>query len=125
MKHLNTDAGRARAWIRLAMNENMLESYLAVLQQDRALIREYYAPQSFFHDSERVGILVTLIGGIGNIRFAMHVDDPSLNDLGVFPLAAGKTTKGEEEEKNISIAFLGCLIHITFVARRASRSAFS
>ena len=37
LQHAQTDLGRGRAWIRLAVNECSLESYLTVLCQDGAL----------------------------------------------------------------------------------------
>ncbi|NXW67893.1 PKHM1 protein, partial [Hirundo rustica] len=37
---INTDVGRCRAWLRLALNDGLMECYLKLLLQDRARLHE-------------------------------------------------------------------------------------
>ena len=40
LNHINTDAGRGRAWLRSTFNEHSLERYLHMLIEDPNLIRQ-------------------------------------------------------------------------------------
>ena len=39
LKHVDTDAGRGRAWLRSALNEHSLEKYMHMLVEDTHIIR--------------------------------------------------------------------------------------
>lgn len=47
LEHLvfvSTDVGRCRAWLRLALNDGLMECYLKLLLQEPARLCEYYQP---------------------------------------------------------------------------------
>jgi hypothetical protein len=54
------DHARARAWIRLAINECGLESYVASLAQDTDTLATYYEPWAFLRDSESMSKVILL-----------------------------------------------------------------
>ena len=47
LKHINTDAGRGRAWLRASLNEHSLERYMHMLLERDELLRYLYFPH--FH----------------------------------------------------------------------------
>ncbi|XP_008589890.1 PREDICTED: pleckstrin homology domain-containing family M member 1-like [Galeopterus variegatus] len=55
LEHLifvNTDVGRCRAWLRLALNDGLMECYLKLLLQEQARLCEYYQPTALLRDAE-------------------------------------------------------------------------
>lgn len=63
LRNISTEVGQCRAWIRLALNDGLLSSYLAALQQQEVL-KPYYQWYSFLRDSEAVGLARGLLEGI-------------------------------------------------------------
>ena len=61
---MRTNVGRCRAWLRLALNELALSSYLAALLQSSEyseLLLQYYDAHALFRDSEQVYCQYALI----------------------------------------------------------------
>ncbi|CAG0892031.1 unnamed protein product [Cyprideis torosa] len=79
LHHVNTDLGRARAWLRAAFNENALERYLHILLSDEDRLRGFYEDGAFMLDSERSSVLPNMAAGLGSILFAISIDRESLN----------------------------------------------
>ncbi|KAL0597658.1 Pleckstrin homology domain-containing family M member 1, partial [Plecturocebus cupreus] len=55
LEHLmfvNTDVGPCWAWLRLALNDGLMECYLKLLLQEQACLREYYQPSALLRDAE-------------------------------------------------------------------------
>lgn len=73
LQYAQTSSGKSRAWIRLAVNECSLESYITVLTQDAKLLSQYYESYSFLRDSEMVAALTQLLAGLSQINFNMLV----------------------------------------------------
>lgn len=71
LQHAQTDNGRCRAWIRLAVNECSLESYINVLCQDNSLLSNYYETYSFLRDAEMVTALAQLLAGLSQLNINM------------------------------------------------------
>ncbi len=66
--HVRSDLGRGRAWIRHALNENALESYLRLILDDALHKPEYYAPDAFVANAETMAILETVATGLEFLR---------------------------------------------------------
>ncbi|KAL1140701.1 hypothetical protein AAG570_000631 [Ranatra chinensis] len=79
LRHVWTDRGRGRAWLRSALNEHSLERYLSALLQCEDLPL-YYEEWAFISDQEANSILVNMAAGLGSILFAMNIDKPELNN---------------------------------------------
>ena len=71
LQYAQSDNGRCRAWIRLAVNECSLESYISVICQDTALLGQYYESYSFVHDGEMVEAMKQLLTGLTQLEFSM------------------------------------------------------
>lgn len=79
LRHVNTDEGRGRAWLRSALNEHALERYMHMLVGDPAHISQFYEDTAFLMDQEKSSMLPTMSAGLGAILFAINIDNPDLN----------------------------------------------
>jgi len=60
---VKTAAGRARAWVRLALMQKKLADYIKILVDNKELIAEYYEPEALLSSEEGVlltGLIVSL-----------------------------------------------------------------
>ena len=78
LQYAQTSSGKCRAWIRLAVNECSLESYIIVLTQDSKLLTQYYESYGFLRDSEMVAALTQLLAGLTQLNFNMLVDSSTV-----------------------------------------------
>ncbi|XP_014399651.1 PREDICTED: sorting nexin-29 [Myotis brandtii] len=65
LRHIASDVGRGRAWLRCALNEHSLERYLHMLLADRNRLSTFYEDWSFVMDEERSSMLPTMAAGGG------------------------------------------------------------
>uniref|UniRef100_A0A8C4T259 Sorting nexin 29 n=1 Tax=Erpetoichthys calabaricus TaxID=27687 RepID=A0A8C4T259_ERPCA len=79
LKHINTEVGRGRAWLRCALNEHSLERYLHTLLADRIRLSVFYEDWAFIMDEERSSMLPTMAAGLNSILFAINIDNADLN----------------------------------------------
>ncbi|XP_022647134.1 sorting nexin-29-like isoform X1 [Varroa destructor] len=81
LKNVRTDAGRARAWIRCALNEHSLEKYCKKLfgSQERARLEKFYESWAFLRDEELCAVFETMSQGMKSILFALNVDSSRLD----------------------------------------------
>ncbi|XP_071482268.1 sorting nexin-29-like [Diadema antillarum] len=79
LKHITTDAGRSRAWLRSTLNEHSLERYMHMILGGSEILKQYYEPWAFLLDEERSTMLPTMARGLGSILFAINIDNPELN----------------------------------------------
>ncbi|XP_071797309.1 sorting nexin-29-like [Asterias amurensis] len=81
LKHITTDAGRARAWLRSTLNEHSLERYLHTVLGMPGMLKQYYDPWAFILDEERSSMIPTMARGLGSILFAINIDKEELNGI--------------------------------------------
>uniref|UniRef100_A0A674P6B9 Sorting nexin 29 n=1 Tax=Takifugu rubripes TaxID=31033 RepID=A0A674P6B9_TAKRU len=79
LRHISSELGRGRAWLRCALNEHSLERYLHSLLADRPRLGNYYEDWSFVLDEERASMLPTMAAGLNSILFAINIDNTDLN----------------------------------------------
>lgn len=79
LRHVTSDEGRGRAWLRSALNEHALERYMHMLVADPAHISQFYEESAFLMDQEKSSMLPTMSAGLGAILFAINIDNPDLN----------------------------------------------
>ena len=63
--------GRCRAWLRLAVNENSLQSYITTVLNDMSLLKYYYDRHAFLLDVEKAEAMARMISGVAFFSFAM------------------------------------------------------
>ncbi|KAL7297965.1 hypothetical protein TKK_0008980 [Trichogramma kaykai] len=86
MTQITTEVGYCRAWIRLALNEGMLSSYLAAIRRDNSALKTYYGRPAFIRDSDLVEVAQRLIESIDYIRFDLVCNSSLLNFWSSTPL---------------------------------------
>ncbi|CAH1401490.1 unnamed protein product [Nezara viridula] len=78
LRQIWTDRGRARAWLRSAINERSLERYMSALINSTNL-STFYEDWSFLLNQESSNILPNMAAGLSSILFALSIDRPELN----------------------------------------------
>ncbi|XP_014442045.1 pleckstrin homology domain-containing family M member 2, partial [Tupaia chinensis] len=79
LQHVATNLGRSRAWLYLALNENSLESYLRLFQENLALLHKYYVKNALVCSHDHLTLFLTLVSGLEFIRFDLELDAPYLD----------------------------------------------
>nr|CAD7446594.1 unnamed protein product [Timema bartmani] len=57
---VTTDVGRCRAWLRLALNDCLLSSYLGAMRRENSALKPYYRRSAFVCDSELLDVVQRL-----------------------------------------------------------------
>ncbi|XP_043847819.1 pleckstrin homology domain-containing family M member 2 isoform X3 [Dromiciops gliroides] len=79
LQHVTTNLGRSRAWLYLALNENSLESYLRLFQENLSLLHKYYVKNALVCSHDHLTLFLTLVSGLEFIRFDLDLDAPYLD----------------------------------------------
>ncbi|KAG7255838.1 hypothetical protein CRUP_004678 [Coryphaenoides rupestris] len=66
LRHICSELGRGRAWLRCALNEHSLERSLHTLLADRLRLGTFYEDWAFLVDEERASMLPTMAAGSGS-----------------------------------------------------------
>ncbi|XP_026973164.1 sorting nexin-29 isoform X4 [Sagmatias obliquidens] len=84
LRHIASDVGRGRAWLRCALNEHSLERYLHMFLADHSRLSTFYEDWAFVMDEERSSMLPTMAAGLNSILFAINIDNKDLNGQSKF-----------------------------------------
>ncbi|XP_070615537.1 pleckstrin homology domain-containing family M member 2 isoform X7 [Erythrolamprus reginae] len=79
LEHVTTNLGRSRAWLYLALNENSLESYLRLFQENLPLLHKHYVKNALVCSHDHLTLFLTLVAGLEFIRFDLDLDAPYLD----------------------------------------------
>lgn len=79
LQNIATNLGRSRAWLYLALNENSLESYLRLFQENQSLLQKYYFKNALVCSDDHLTLFLTLVSGLEFIRFELDLDVPYLD----------------------------------------------
>ncbi|XP_014855684.1 PREDICTED: sorting nexin-29 [Poecilia mexicana] len=104
LRHISSELGRGRAWLRCALNEHSLERYLHTLLADRPRLRTFYEDWAFVLDEERASMLPTMAAGLNSILFAINIDNSDLN--GGAPRGGGSSVSSLLKESTQGIGSL-------------------
>uniref|UniRef100_A0AC34R9A4 RUN domain-containing protein n=1 Tax=Panagrolaimus sp. JU765 TaxID=591449 RepID=A0AC34R9A4_9BILA len=58
LKQIKSEIGKARAWIRIVLNEGQLEHYISLLSKDVKQLENFYVKNAFLRDGERLEALM-------------------------------------------------------------------
>ncbi|KAF1785153.1 Rho GTPase activation protein [Phytophthora cactorum] len=78
---VHTDEGKARAFIRQALNTHVLQSSLSMVlsETNLDLLASYYTEFALFRQRDEVKMFLNLLSGLDNLPFAFLIDDPRLD----------------------------------------------
>lgn len=81
LTNVDTDEGKARAFIRQALNTHVLKaSFSMVLSETNLdLLASYYTEYALFRHRDEVKMFLNLLSGLDNLPFAFLIDDPRLD----------------------------------------------
>ncbi|XP_051968375.1 pleckstrin homology domain-containing family M member 1-like [Xyrauchen texanus] len=86
LSFINSDVGRCRAWVRLALNDGLLECYLTSLLREGSNLGSYYQPWALLMDPEDREVLLTLLQGLASLTFQLSYKSSVLNEWTNTPL---------------------------------------
>ncbi|XP_017892449.1 pleckstrin homology domain-containing family M member 1 [Ceratina calcarata] len=86
LAQLTTEVGYCRAWIRLALNEGLLASYLCSIRRDNSALKPYYNKSAFIRDSDFVEVAQRLIESLDRVNFQLACNTSLLNFWSTTPL---------------------------------------
>lgn len=86
LTQINTDVGRCRAWLRLALNDGLMTSYIEAMVQDKSTLQYYYRSTAYFQDPEQPDIMKTYLEGLAIFDFQLTYNCVMLNTWSPEPL---------------------------------------
>lgn len=89
VKHFNqitTDIGRGRAWLRLALNDGLIMSYVGNMLSDKSSLQKHYNTTAYIRDEEQLDIMKQLLEGLNVFSFELSCNNSTLNVWNVLPL---------------------------------------
>ncbi|XP_067869315.1 pleckstrin homology domain-containing family M member 1 isoform X2 [Heterodontus francisci] len=102
LNFINTDVGRCRAWVRLALNDGLMECYLVTLFREKGNLCDFYHPVALLLDSEDSEVLLSYLQGLSSLSFALSYKSAVLNEWTTTPLAlAGLCSTSELPEHSL------------------------
>lgn len=87
LSFIGTDVGRCRAWLRLALNDGLLECYLASLFREGSKLQAHYQPTGLLLDPEEREVLLSYLQGLASLTFSLSYKSAVLNEWTTTPLA--------------------------------------
>ncbi|KAM8945784.1 pleckstrin homology domain-containing family M member 1 [Pelodytes ibericus] len=85
-KYITTDVGRSRSWLRLALNDSLMECYFISLQREKSRLAEYYQPYALMMDSEDCVVVLSYMQGLTSLVFDLSYKSSILNEWTATPL---------------------------------------
>ncbi|KAH3822399.1 uncharacterized protein LOC127831796 isoform X1 [Dreissena polymorpha] len=89
LKHLGqitTEVGLCRAWVRVALNDGIMESYIDAMVADKKTLQYYYNSVAYLRDREQPGIMKTYLQGFMSFQFKLSYNASVLNEWAYTPL---------------------------------------
>ncbi|XP_011875858.1 PREDICTED: pleckstrin homology domain-containing family M member 1 [Vollenhovia emeryi] len=86
LSQVTTEVGYCRAWIRLALNEGLLASYLCAIRRDNSALKPYYNRSAYIRDVDLVEVAQRLIENLDYVRFELACNSSLLNFWSTTPL---------------------------------------
>ncbi|XP_062381751.1 pleckstrin homology domain-containing family M member 1 [Sardina pilchardus] len=87
LSFISSGVGRCRAWVRLALNDGLLECYLLSLLRENSKLAGYYQQGALLLDAEDREVLLSLLQGLASLSFQLSYKSAVLNEWTVTPLA--------------------------------------
>ncbi|XP_071945942.1 pleckstrin homology domain-containing family M member 1-like isoform X2 [Antedon mediterranea] len=85
LSQITTEVGRCRAWIRLALNDCLFESYIDAMLRDTKAVKQFYKRTAYIRDVEHPEILRKCVQGLSNFYFQLSLNSSVINMWGSSP----------------------------------------
>ncbi|GBP41472.1 Pleckstrin homology domain-containing family M member 3 [Eumeta japonica] len=80
LPQISTEIGQCRAWLRIALNECLLSSYMSTLSKNISAVKPFYNKSAFVCDSEILEVSQKLIEGLEScVQFNLPTNSSLLN----------------------------------------------
>ncbi|XP_028164445.1 run domain Beclin-1-interacting and cysteine-rich domain-containing protein [Ostrinia furnacalis] len=80
LPQINTEIGQCRAWLRIALNECLLSSYMSTLLKNISAVKPFYNRTAFVCDAEILELAQKLIEGLEScVQFNLPINSSLLN----------------------------------------------
>ncbi|CAG9576022.1 unnamed protein product [Danaus chrysippus] len=80
LPQINTEIGQCRAWLRIALNDCLLSSYMSTLLKNISAVKPFYNRSAFVCDSEILEMAQKLIEGLETcVQFNLPINSSLLN----------------------------------------------
>jgi len=76
---ITTEVGKARAWLRVALNDGLLVSYLTSMSRERSSLRVHYEDYAMLCDTERMDLVRSYVTGLEVFGFTLPTNVSLLN----------------------------------------------
>ncbi|XP_071442651.1 differentially expressed in FDCP 8 homolog isoform X2 [Hetaerina americana] len=86
LSQIQTDVGRCRAWLRQALNDGLLPSYLEAMRRDPSALSPYYQRTALLKDMELLEVIQQLVQGVETYPFTLACNSSVLNTWTDAPL---------------------------------------
>ena len=86
LTQINSEVGRSRAWLRLALNDGLLGSYLKMMIADKVSCRRFYEKYALIRDPDSLDIIAKYVTGIEIYQFDLALNSGLLNRWPSAPL---------------------------------------
>lgn len=73
-----SDIGRARLFLRVALNDGALHEFLSALIWNQEILHQCYDPAALLRSEEQSNMVLLLIENLSKIKFRMFLKDPNL-----------------------------------------------
>jgi len=85
---LRTPVGRARGWVRQALNTKHLHHCLTTLRAQHRYLQAFWHPRSLLRNEENLSLFLPLVQSLEAFDFSIAVEDPDLNTPGPWKILA-------------------------------------
>lgn len=81
LTNVATDEGKARAFVRQALNMHLLQSAMSLIlsESNLDLLASYYTEFALFRQRDEVKMFLSMLSGLDELAFAFLIDDPRLD----------------------------------------------
>ncbi|KHN85344.1 Pleckstrin homology domain-containing family M member 3 [Toxocara canis] len=94
-KHIKSDIGKARAWIRIVLNEDALEHYLNLFWHDPISMCKFYDKSAYLRDLEHFNLMIGCVKAISELDLYIPINSPFLNTWTPTPLILSGLVAGK------------------------------
>ncbi|MEE6527475.1 hypothetical protein FKM82_028876, partial [Ascaphus truei] len=104
LAYINTDVGRCRAWLRLALNDCLMECYFISLQREKSRLRDHYQPCALLLDIEDCDVVLSYLQGLSSLSFSLSYKSSVLNEWTVTPLSVSGLCPWSADVERLTLA---------------------